>query len=77
MHLKKEKKKKETLPKGYDSIKVFATPVEKLLKSGLIFPSWLALSYQRGVGGKDDTFLHTSIVLWRDFAIFELKNRKV
>lgn len=49
--------------KGYNSIKVLPTPMEKLLKPGLVLPSGLALSYQGGVGGKNDTFLHTSIVL--------------
>lgn len=59
--------------KGYDSIKVLPTPVEKLLESGLVLPSRLALSDQRRVGGEYHTFLHTPIVFRGDFPIFELK----
>lgn len=50
------------LTEGYNSIKVLPTPVEKLLESGLVLPTRLALSDQGGVGGEYHTFLYTSIV---------------
>jgi hypothetical protein len=62
--------------KGYDSVKVLSTPVEQLFEAGLVLPSRLALSNQRGVRSEDHPLLHTAIVFGRDLTILKLGQTK-
>lgn len=57
---------------GYNSFKSRAQPVNELVKSGLVFPSTVALSDEGGVSGKDHTFSDTAIPFTTDLPIVEL-----
>lgn len=46
--------------------------MNELVKSGLVFPSTVALSDEGGVSGKDHTFSDTAIPFTTDLPIVEL-----
>jgi len=67
-----------TLIKHNWSIKIFPTPLQQLLQSRLVLPSWLCgLPNQCRVGWENHTFLHISIHSRRDLGILELWVRVV
>lgn len=57
---------------GYHSIKVSSKPVYQLAKPGPVLASTGALSYQGGIGGKNDAFSNSSIGFSTNFPVLKL-----
>ena len=57
---------------GYNSLKLWAQPVEKLIETCAILPSAGTLSDQRRVSREDHTLSDTAITFPTDFTIVKL-----